>query len=119
MFNEKLLENITDENFSKPLKKNYETIRTRVLGTDDTWCLDLLDLNYYRSEKNTCYRYDSVAIDNFSKFRWTIPIENRKAQTKSNSFDHIFLSNIAKRKLQSFDETDDRKAFVNKFFQNY
>ena len=78
---QKAFKNFINEIYSKPPKRNYVTNKTDVYHIDDIWSLDILDLKDYNPEDNTGYRYVLVIIDNFSKFRWTIPFENKNAQT--------------------------------------
>ena len=61
------------EIYSKPPKKDYETNKTIIKSTHDTWSSDLLDMNGYGPEKISNYRYFSVLND---KFGWTIPLKN-------------------------------------------
>ena len=63
----------TDEIYSRPPKKNYETNETMIKSIDDTWSSDLLDMKDYGPKNNEGYRYILVVIDNFSNFGWTIP----------------------------------------------
>ena len=57
-----------NEIYSKPPRRYYVTNKTDVYHIDDTWSLDILDLNDYGPKKNKYYRYVLVIIDNFSKF---------------------------------------------------
>ena len=62
-----------NEIYSKGSKRNYATNKTDVYHIDDTWSLDILDLEDYGPENNKNYRYVLVVNDNFSKFGWTVP----------------------------------------------
>ena len=62
----------------------------------------------YGSENNIGYRYVLVVIDNFSKFGWTVPLKNKNAQTKKNSFENFIISSKRKPNLI---ETDRGKEF--------
>ena len=90
---------IINEIYSKPPKKYYATIKTNVYHIDDTWSLDILHLKDYGPENNRGYRYVLVAIDNFSKFGWTVPIKNKNAQTIKDSFENILISSKRKPNL--------------------
>ena len=76
-----------NEIYSKPPKKNYSTNKTDVYYIDEIWSLDILDPKDYGPKNNRGYRYVLVIIDNFSKFGWTIHIENKNAQTIKDSFE--------------------------------
>ena len=78
-----------NEIYSKPPKRNYPTNKTDVYHIDDIWSLDILDLKDYGPENNTGYRYVLVITDNLSKFGSTVPLENKNAQTKKDSFEKL------------------------------
>ena len=105
-----------NEIYSKPPKKNYITNKTDVYYIDDIWFLDILDLKDYGPENNRGYRYVLVTIDNFSKFGWTIPLKNKKAQTIKDSFETILINSKRKPNLI---ETDRGKEFYNNIFQDF
>ena len=73
-----------------------------------------MDLRDYSLENNKGYRYVLVVIDNFSKFSWTVPLENKNAITLKKFFEKILLS--SKRKSKLFD-TDRGKEIYNSIFQ--
>ena len=81
-----------NEIYSKPSEKNYNTNKTDVYYIDHIWSLDILDLKDYGHENNRGYRYVLVVIDNFSKFGWTIPLQNKNAQTIKDSFENILIT---------------------------
>ena len=89
---QKNIEIFINEFYSKGPKRNYPTNKTDVHHVDDDWSLDILFFKHYGPKNNRSYRYVFVIIDNFSKFAWTIPIENKKAQIKKDSFEKILIS---------------------------
>ena len=97
-------------------KKNYATNKTDVNHIDDFWSLVILDLKDYGPKTDKRYRYVLVIIDNFSKFRWTVPLENKKAQTKKESFENILISSKRKPNLI---ESGHGKKFYNNIFQGF
>ena len=101
---------------SKPPKKYYPTNKTDVYFIDDIWSLDILDLKDYGHKNNKCYRYVLVTIDTFSKFGWTVPLNNKNAQTIKDSFENILISSKRKPNLI---ESDRGKEFNNKIFQDF
>ena len=105
-----------NEIYSKPPKKYYPTNKTDVYYIDDIWSLDILDLKDYGPKNNRGYRYVLVTIDNFSKFGWTIPLKNKKAQTLKDSFENILITSKRKPGLI---ETDRGKEFYNNIFQDF
>ena len=82
----KLINIFIDEIYSKPPKKNYITNKINIYHIDDTWSIDLLDLNDYGPKNNKGYRYCLIVIDNFSKYGWAIPIKNKNSQTIKDTF---------------------------------
>ena len=117
---QKSIELFINEIFSKAPKKNYSTKKTNVYLIDEIWSLEILDLKDYGPENNRGYRYVLDIIDNFSKFGWTVPLENKKAQTKknisSNSFENIIIYSKIKPNLI---ESDRGKQFYNNIFQDF
>ena len=87
-----------NEIYSKPPKKVYATNKTDVYHNDDIWSLDILDLKGYGPENNRGYRYVLVIIDNFSKFAWTVPLNDKNAQAIKDSFENV-LKNSKKNKF--------------------
>ena len=67
------------------------------------WSIALSDLNDYDPKNNKGYRYILVVKDKFSKFGWTVPLNNKSAQTKKkDSFENI-LSSCRKRTKINWD----------------
>ena len=89
---------------------------TDVYHIDDIWSLDILDLKDYDSVNNRGYRYVLVIINTFSKYGWTNPRKNKKAQTTKDSFENILIS--SKRKPNLF-ESYRGKEFYNSIFQDF
>ena len=113
---QKNIKTFINEIYSKPPKTNYITNQTDVYQIDDIWSLDILDLKDYGIENNRGYRYVLVNIDNFSKYGWTIPLKNKKAQTRKDSFENILIS--SKRRPNLF-ESDRGKEFYNNIIQDF
>ena len=105
-----------NEIYSKPPKKYYATNKTNVYYIDNIWSLDILDLKDYGPENNRGYRYVLVAVDNFSKFGWTVPLKNKNAQAIKDSFENILISSKRKPNLI---ESDRGKEFYNNIFQDF
>ena len=105
-----------NEIYSKPPKKYYAANKTNVYYIDDIWSLDILELKDYGPENNRGYRYVLVAVDNFSKIGWTVPLKNKNAQTRKDSFENILISSKRKPNLI---ETDRGQEFYNNIFQNF
>ena len=87
-----------------------------IKSVDDTWSSDLLDMNDYGPKNNRGYRYILVVIDNFSKFGWTITLQNKYAQSITDAFSQMIKTSRRKPNLL---ETDDGKEYVNKIFNEF
>ena len=111
----KLCKVLIDEIYKKPAHRNYTSNKLIFKSLDDTWSLDVSDLNNYGSQNNRSHRYILVVTDNFIKFGWTVPLENKNTLGIINSFEDILKS--SKRK-PNFTETDDGSDFVNNLFFN-
>ena len=96
------------EIYSKRSKMIYATNKTDVYQIADLWSLDKLDLKEYSPENNRGYRNVFVILDNFSEFAWTVPLENKHAQTKKYSFEKVLINSKRKSNLI---ETDRGKEF--------
>ena len=113
---QKNIKKFINEIYSKGPRKSYPTNKTDVHHIDHIWSLDILDLKDYGPENNRGYRYVLVIIDNFSKFGWTIPLKNKKAQTKKDSFENIFKSS---KRSPNLLQGDRDRAFFNNIFQDF
>ena len=78
--------------------------------------MDILDLKDYGPENNRNYRHVLVIIENFSKFGWTIPLENKNAQAIKGSFENVLLNS---RRKPNLIESDRGKEFFNNIFQEF
>ena len=89
----------------KDLRKNYPTNKVVYKGIDDTWSTDLIQMDDYGIKNNDNYKYILTIIDNFTKFAWCIPLQNKYGQTITNEFSTII--NKSKRKPKKI-HTDQR-----------
>ena len=97
-------------------KKNYPTNKTDVYHINEIWPLDILDHKDYGPENNKEYRYVLVIIDKFSKFGWTVPLENKIAQTIKDSLENFPITSKRKSRLI---ETDRGKEVYNTIFSKF
>ena len=77
---------------SKGPNQNHIINKTDYYHFDDIWSSDKLDLKDYGHEHKRNYRYVLVVSDIFSKFGWTTPLKNKKAQTIKDSFETILIN---------------------------
>ena len=108
------IEIFIDEVFSKLTRGNYPTNKIRYNHIDEIWSTDLADMVDDKFSNNKEFRYLFIIIDNFIKYLWCIPLENKNNQTITIDFWSILTTPIRKPlKLKS-----DRGAdFYNNIFQ--
>ena len=104
-----------NEIYSQRTKRKYPTNKTDVYQIDDIWSLDILDLKDYDPKNNRGYRYVLVITDIFSKFGWTISLENSNGIMIKDSFEKILVSS----KKPNLIESDRGKDFYNSIFQDF
>ena len=105
-----------DEIYSKPPRKNYPTNKIIYNHIDEIWSIDLADMIDYKISNNKGFRYIFIIIDNFSKYLWGIPLENKYSQTITNEFSNI-LTTSKSNPLKI--ESDRGTEFQNSIFQNF
>jgi len=72
----------------KPAKKKFERRKVYVDGVNNTWAMDLADLNMFK-EENDGYRYIFVVVDIFSRYAWAFPLKNKYATDVLEAFKKI------------------------------
>ena len=68
------------------------------------------------SKWNKGFKYLLMVIDIFSKYGWIIPLKNKKTESVSLAFDHIFKK--SKRKYEKL-WTDKGSEFISKHFKDF
>jgi hypothetical protein len=81
--------------------KSFPKRRVYVNSIDQTWAVDLIDMQQY-SKQNKHYKYLLAVIDIFSKYGWLIPLKNKTGLTvseelKNNIIKKFSFKNGAKR----------------------
>lgn len=98
----------------RPARKNFVRRRFIQKGLDDTWQIDLIDMQKY-SKHNRGYKYILACIDTFSKYAWLAPIKNKTAQEVVVSMRNILKTcNRIPKNIQS----DDGTEFFNTKFRS-
>ena len=96
--------------------RNYPTNKIVYNHVDEIWSIDLADMIDYKTSINKGYRSIFIIIDNFSKYTWAIPINNKNSQTIREEFSNILKS--SKRKSIKL-ESDRGKEWYNSIFQYF
>lgn len=84
-------------------------------GLDDTWQIDLIDMQKY-SRDNNGYKYILTCIDTFSKYAWLKPLKTKNADDVMKAMNNI-LSDSRGRKPKNI-QSDDGKEFFNVKFKS-
>ena len=111
-----LIRTFNNKRFSKPPKKNYENNKVIYNHFDETGNIDLADMIDYKISNNKGFRYVFVMIDNYSKFLWAIPVENKSNERITGDFSNI-LSTSKRSPLKI--ESDRGSEWYNSIFQNF
>ena len=81
-----------DEIYSKPPKKNYETIKIIYNHIDEIWSIDPMDVSDYNISNHIGCRYIFIIIDNFSKYTRCTAQKNESAQKITDEVSDILTS---------------------------
>ena len=95
----------------KPIRRKFKKRRVMVAKIDDTWAIDLVDMQSF-SRFNRGYKYLLAVIDIFSKYGWLIPIKSKTGEATTKAFATI-LNQRKPHKIW----VDKGKEFYNKHFQ--
>jgi hypothetical protein len=105
LWNEELAEEL-----HKPVRRKFPRRKVIVHEIDDIWSCDLVEMQEWSKENKGC-RYMLNVIDVFSKYAWSIPIQDKKATTVLQAFREIVSQSNRKPKHIWVDEG---KEFYNK-----
>jgi hypothetical protein len=88
--------------------KSFSKRRVYVNSIDQTWAVDLIDIQQY-SKQNKHYKYLLAVIDIFSKYGWLIPLKNKTGLTVSEE-----LKNLFKQRKPMYIWSDKGSEFYNR-----
>lgn len=94
-------------------RKNFERRRTDMIGIDDTYQIDLVEMIPYASQ-NRNFKYILTVICCFSKFAWAIGLKTKNAKDVSDAMDTVLRTGRVPKNIHS----DMGKEFYNTTFQN-
>ena len=103
------------EELHKPITRNFRKRRVISYGVDKIWAAVLVEIQKY-SKWNKGIKYLLTVIDVFSKYGWIEPLKDKKTESVSLAFDHIFKK--SKRKPEKL-WTDKGSEFVGKHFKEF
>lgn len=93
-------------------RKNFLRRKTLMVGIDDTYQIDLVEMLPYAAE-NKNFKYILTVIDIFSKYAWAIPMKTKAAKDATNAMATILNADHIPRNIHS----DMGKEFFNTEFQ--
>lgn len=102
----------------KNARKNFPRRRFVQKGFDDTWQIDLIDMQKY-SKYNRGMKYILTCIDTFSKYAWVQAIKSKSADDVTRAMSTILNNNnnnLLGRKPKNI-QSDDGREFFNEKFQ--
>ena len=94
----------------KPIKKVKQYRKVIVYNINETWGLDLVDMQEF-ADVNNGFRYLLTCIDIYSRFAWAIPMKNKTGNSTAQAIQKII--NDAKSHPRNF-YVDEGKEFYNK-----
>ena len=103
------------EELHKPITRNFKKRRVISYGVDRIWAADLVEMQKY-SKWNKGVKYLLMVIDVFRKYGWIVPLKDKKTESVSLAFDHIFKK--SKRKPENL-WTDKGSEFICKHFKDF
>ena len=103
------------EELHKPITRIFKKRRVISYGIDKIWAADLVEMQKY-SKWNKGIKYWLMVIDIFSKYGWIVALKDKKTESVSLAFDHIFKK--SKRKPEKL-WTDKGSEFISKHFKDF
>ena len=103
------------EELHKPITRNFRKRRVISYGVDKIWTADLVEIQKY-SKWNKGIKDLLMVIDVFSKYGWIEPLKDKKTESVSLAFEHIFKKR--KRKPEKL-WTDKGSEFISKHFKDF
>jgi hypothetical protein len=74
----------------RPIKRPVKRNRVVVIGIDDQWDVDLMDMTKF-SKYNREYNFILVAIDIFSKYIWLRQLKDKRGESVMKALKNIFV----------------------------
>ena len=103
------------EELHKPITRHFKKRRVMSYGIDEIWAADLVEMQKL-SKWNKGFIYLLMVIDIFSKYGWIVALKDKKTESVSLAFDHIFKK--SKRKPEKL-WTDKGSEFISKHFKDF
>ncbi|VDH96281.1 Hypothetical predicted protein [Mytilus galloprovincialis] len=95
----------------RPLKRSFQRNRVIVIGIDDQWDVDLMDMSKF-SKFNSGYNFILVVIDIFSKYVWLRPLKNKKGESVANALKHVLSEGRSPNRIRTDKGQEFRSRLV-------
>ncbi|CAG2208281.1 unnamed protein product [Mytilus edulis] len=95
----------------RPLKRSFKRNRVIVIGIDDQWDIDLMDMSKF-SKFNSGFNFILVVIDIFSKYVWLRPLKNKKGESVANALKHVLSEGRSPNRIRTDKGQEFRSRLV-------
>lgn len=111
---EQVLKTVDAYTRHRPVTKKFQRHKVVVAGIDDTWQVDLVDMQAF-SRYNKGFKYLITCIDVFSKYAWVVPIKTKSGKDTLDGIKKIIADGRKPKHLHA----DRGKEFYNKTADAY
>ena len=98
----------------KPRRRRFPTLPVVVLGMDEQWVADLVEMQALK-KWNRGVRYLLTVVDVLSKYAWVEPLKDKTGKAVAAAFERILKRAKGRQPLRL--QTDAGKEFYNRVFQ--
>jgi hypothetical protein len=98
-----------------PAHKKFPKRSVRVLGIDDVWSMDLVDMSEWKT-KNDGMAWMLTIVDVFSRYAWAIPLRDKSAEVVLDGFKSV-IDDSGRKPTKIW--VDQGKEFYNKKMDAY
>lgn len=84
----------------RAVTNRFRRNKVLVIGKDDQWEMDLMDMTFY-AKYNNGVKYVLLVIDVFSKFVWLKPLKNKSGSEVKRAIENIFHNGRIPRRIRS------------------
>ena len=98
----------------KPRRRRFPTLPVVVLGMDEQWVADLVEMQALK-KWNRGVRYLLTVVDVLSKYAWVEPLKDKTGKAVAAAFERILKRARGRQPLRL--QTDAGKEFYNRVFQ--
>ena len=108
------LQNVDAYSLQRPVRYKFKTRRVISQGVDFLWDIDLADVSNLAQE-NSGTRFLLVAIDVFSRYLWTVPLQNKKHDSIIEGLKEVFESGRKPKEIRTDPGSEWKNRWVKSF----